>query len=77
MSTQAIDCRICAIVPKKPNVRFDVMVDGRFRCQLSMALTPGLRYGYDELRAYAVMKRPSLSGLDFELVPTSEAVFRN
>ena len=62
------------IIPKSGHVRFDVMVGGRFRCQIMMALTPGIEYGYDELVQYARIKRPSLGGVSFDLVPTAQRI---
>ena len=58
----------------KQVTRFDVMDGGKFRCQLTLKLTPGMSYEYGIIRQMAVLQKPSLRGSDFVLIPTNQRV---
>ena len=65
---------ILYFIPKKQVTRFDVMDSGKFRCQLTLKLTPGMSYEYGIIRQMAVLQKPSLRGSDFVLIPTNQRV---
>ena len=65
---------IIAITAKNRVTRFDVMNGERFKCQVTLKLTPGMRYEYNIIKQMAVLQRPSLQGTDFEMIPTNQRV---
>ncbi len=66
--------RIIAVIPQRPLMHFDIMVNGRFYCQISFKCLPGYKYKFEELRKKAIENRPSLKYKDFELIPTDNKI---
>ena len=67
---------IYSVIPKTSPMKLDVMVSGSWSGQVSFPCQVGVEYSYDELMAFARMKKPSLANKDFELIPTAQPVFR-
>lgn len=65
---------IIAITPKYKVTRFDIMKGDKFKCQVTLKLTPGMRYEYNIIKQMAVLQRPSLQGTDFDMIPTNQRV---
>ena len=59
------------LIPVKSPVNLDIMFGNKWGGSLSFPCTPGVEYSYDELKAFARIKRPSLEGKSFDLVPTA------
>ena len=49
----------------------DIMVAGRFYCQLPFLYAPIFSVTEDEIREYVVEKRPSLKNKEFNVIPTN------
>ena len=67
---------IYKVTPMKSPLKLDVMVNGIWRGQVTLPCQVGVEYDINELKAYARIKKPSLDGKDFELIPTAQPVFR-
>ena len=67
---------IYSVIPKTSPIKLDVMVGSSWSGQVSFPCQVGVEYSYDELKSFAVMKKPSLGGKDFEVIPTAQRVFR-
>ena len=67
--------QIESLTPLSENIHFDIMNGDRFAGQVTLKLTPGIEYKYNELESFVRMKRPSL-GKDIRIIPTGQAVFR-
>ena len=52
----------------------DVMVDGRFYCQLPFSFSPIFTVTEDEIKNYVIAKRPSLKNKAFNAIPTYNRV---
>lgn len=69
--------KIISITPTVSPIKMDVMVNDRWCCTLRMDVVIGIKYTYRRLKSMARRSRPSLGGVDFELVPCFKPVFRN
>ena len=67
---------INSVIPKVSPMKLDVMIGSHYGGQVSFPCQVGVEYTIDELKAFTVMKKPSLEGNDFELIPTAQRVFR-
>ena len=67
---------IYSLIPKISPMKLDVMVGGSWIGQVTFPCQVGVEYSYDELMAFARMKKPSLEGKSFELIPTAQRVFK-
>lgn len=63
--------------PIKDKLLLDVMVGDRYYTTLSLKVSAGTEYTFEELRTYALMKLPSLANKDFSVIPTANKTFRN
>lgn len=54
----------------------DIMVGGRFYCQLRYKSYPFYRITQKELKEFAERERPSLKGKDYEIIQTEQKRFR-
>lgn len=57
-------------------MKLDVMVGSCWSGQVTFPCQVGVEYSYDELMAFARMKKPSLANNDFEVIPTAQRVFK-
>ena len=64
-----METKIISYRSKSSKMKLDIMVGGRWKGTLVFPCTPDAEYGYEELKAYARLQRPSLVGKDFELLP--------
>lgn len=64
-----METKIISYKSKSSKMKLDIMVGGRWKGTLLFPCTPEVEYGYEELKAYARLQRPSLVGKDFELLP--------
>ena len=62
--------------PKTNKVKLDIMFGDKWGGQVLFPCTPGVEYTDDELKAFARMKRPSLIGKDFCVLPCDKPKFR-
>ena len=69
--------KLLSITPKVSPIKMDVMVNDRWRCTLRMDVVPGIKYTYRKLKSMARRSRPSLGGVDFDLLPCFKPVFRH
>jgi hypothetical protein len=69
--------KLISITPTVSPIKMDVMVNDRWRCTLVMDVVPGIKYTYRRLKSMARRSRPSLGGVDFDLLPCFKPVFRN
>ena len=69
--------KLISITSDVSPIKMDVMVNDRWRCTLRMDVVPGTKYTYRQLKSMARRSRPSLVGVDFELLPCFKPVFRN
>ena len=67
---------IYKVTPIKSPLKLDIMSDGVWRGQVTFPCLVGVEYDINELKAYASIKKPSLEGKDFELIPTAQPVFK-
>ena len=67
---------IYKVTPMKSPLKLDIMVNGIWHGQVTLPCQVGVEYDINELKAYARIKKPSLDGKDFELIPTAQPVFR-
>ena len=67
--------KILSYRSKRPTMKLDIMIGGRWNGTLLFPCTPEVEYGYEELKAYARLQRPSLVGKDFELLPCEPPKF--
>ena len=65
-----------SVIPKTSPMKLDVMIGSHYGGQVTFPCQVGVEYSYDELMAFARMKKPSLEGKDFEVIPTAQRVFR-
>lgn len=61
--------KIISYRSKGSSMKLDIMVGNRWNGTLVFPCTPDAEYGYEELKAYARLQRPSLVGKGFELLP--------
>ena len=64
------------VIPKTSPMKLEVMVGSSWSGQVSFPCQLGVEYTIDELKAFARMKKPSLEGKNFEVIPTAQRVFR-
>ena len=64
-----METKIISYRSKSSKMKLDIMIGGRWKGTLLFPCTPEVEYGYEELKAYARLQRPSLVGKDFELQP--------
>ena len=69
--------RIHSITALTDKMKLDVMIDDRWKGQVVFPSCPGLEYSYEELKAFARMKKPSLVGKEFDLIPSGKPIFRD
>lgn len=67
---------IYSLIPKLSPMKPDVMIGGSWIGQVTFQCQVGVEYSYDELKAFARIKKPSLANKDFEVIPTDQPVFR-
>ena len=67
---------IYSVIPKVSPMKLDVKIGSHYGGQVSFPCQVGVEYSYDELKSFARMKKPSLDGKDFEVIPTAQPVFR-
>ena len=70
-----METKIISYRSKSSKMKLDIMIGGRWKGTLLFPYTPGVEYGYNELKAYARLQRPSLVGKDFELLPCEPPTF--
>jgi len=68
---------IYKVTPMKSPLKMDVMVNDIWSGQVSFPCQVGVEYDIEELKAFARIKKPSLEGKSFELIPTEQPVFKN
>ena len=61
---------------KNLNATFDIMLGGVFKGQITIPVVPFYEYPENYFRQYVEKERPSLTGKEFTLQPTSNKVFR-
>jgi len=71
-----MDYEIVSFTARNKYTMFDIMVGERWRGQITMTMIPGMAYPYEELKEMTRKERPSLSCMDFDLVPTEQKVLR-
>ena len=69
--------KLLSITPMASPIKVDVMINGKWRYTLRMDVEVGIRYSYRRLKSMARRSRPSLGGVEFELLPCFKPVFRN
>ena len=67
---------LISCIPKKSVLHLDIMQGRRWCGSVSLNVTPGTEYGYDELKSFVRIKRPSLANREFDLMPTDTPVLR-
>ena len=68
---------VYSIIPEKTPLNLDIMLGNRWRGCVSFPCTPGAEYSCEELKAFVRMKMPSLTSKAFDVIPTSQPVFKN
>ena len=58
------------------HARFDIMIDGVWKGQITIPVSAGYEYDERYFRQYVEQERPSLTGKEFTLLPTNDKVFR-
>ena len=69
--------QILSYTPFTTPLKLDVMVNDRYRCTVKIEVVPGIEYLIRELKAFVRLQRPSLTNVDFELLPSGKPTFRN
>ena len=67
---------IYSVIPKVSPMKLDIMEGDIWLGQVTLPCQVGVGYDINELKAYARIKKPSLEGKDFELIPTAHSVFK-
>lgn len=67
---------IISYIPKRSVLHLDIMQGRRWCGSVSLNVTPGTEYGYEELKSFVRIKRPSLANREFDLMPTDTPVLR-
>lgn len=65
---------ILSYTPQTSILKLDIMQADKWMGQVSMPVTPGVEYDYEELKSWVRLKRPSLSNKEFEILPTNQRV---
>ena len=68
--------QIISYTPYTSVLKLDIMQADRFRGQVSMPVTPGVEYDYEELKSWVRLKKPSLSNKEFDIIPCGKPKFR-
>ena len=68
---------IYSLIPNVSPIKLDIMFGDKFGGQIVFPCTVGQEYSYKELRAFAMLRKPSLKGKDFEILPCGKPKFRN
>lgn len=70
-----METKIISYRSKGSSIKLDIMVGDRWKGTLVFPCTPDAESGYEELKTYARLQRPSLVGKDFELLPCEQPRF--
>ena len=69
--------QILSYTPVTTPLKLDVMVNDVFRCTVKIDVVPGIEYLVKELKAFVRLQRPSLTNVDFDLLPSGKPIFRD
>ena len=69
--------QILSYTPVTTPLKLDVMVNDVFRCTVKIDVVPGIENLVKELKAFVRLQRPSLTNVDFDLLPSGKPIFRD
>ena len=63
--------------PLRNDLKWDIMVNGRYRSTLTLPLQVGKEYNIDDLKEFVRQQQPSLRNVDFDVKLCGRPKFRN
>lgn len=63
--------------PLRNDLKWDIMVNGRYRSTLTLPLQVGIEYNSDDLKEFVRQQQPSLRNVDFDVKLCGRPKFRN
>ena len=69
--------KVLWLMTQTGSMKLDVMIGDMWKCTVTVAVTPFVRYKVEELKSFIRMQRPSLTNVDFDIYPCGRPQFRN